>query len=58
MPALVLGPIVRYVDAEAATIWLQVDAACEVEILGVRDRSWCVEGLHFALVTIAGLAPG
>ena len=58
MPALVLGPIVRYVDAEVATIWLQVDAACEVEILGVRDRSWCVEGLHFALVTIAGLAPG
>ena len=44
--------------AEVATIWLQVDAACEVEILGVRDRSWCVEGLHFALVTIAGLAPG
>ena len=58
MPALVLGPIVRYVDAEVATIWLQADAACEVEILGVRERSWCVEGLHFALVTIAGLAPG
>lgn len=36
MPALVLGPMVRYVDSEFATIWLQTDAACDVEILGRR----------------------
>ena len=58
MPALVLGPIVRYVDSEVATIWLQTDAACEVEILGHRARTWCVDGLHFALVAIEGLTPG
>ncbi len=58
MPALVLGPILRYVDDRVATIWLQADAACDVEILGARDRTWCVDGLHFALVTIEGLAPG
>ena len=58
MPALVLGPIVRYVDSEVATIWLQTDAACDVEILGRRERTWCIDGLHFALVAIDGLAAG
>ena len=58
MPGLVLGPIVRYVDDRAATIWLQADAACEVDVLGVRERTWCVDGLHFALVAVEGLAVG
>ena len=58
MPALVLGPIVRYVDPEVATVWMQTDAACDVEILGRRERTWCIDGLHFALVAIDGLAPG
>jgi hypothetical protein len=58
VPALVLGPIVRYVDDRVATVWLQADAACEVEILGARDRTWCVDGLHFALVVVEGLVPG
>ena len=58
MPALVLGPIVRYVDSEVATIWLQTDTACDVEILGHRARTWRVDGLHFALVAIEGLTPG
>ena len=44
----------RYVDDRVATIWLQADAACEVEVLGVRERTWCVEGLHFALVAARG----
>ena len=34
MPALVLGPMLRYVDEEVATLWVQTDAACEAEILG------------------------
>jgi PhoD-like phosphatase len=50
--------MLRYVDDRVATIWLQADAACEVEIFGVRDRTWCVDGLHFALLVIEGLAPG
>ena len=58
MPGLVLGPIVRYADERVATVWLQADAPCEVEVLGVRERTWCVAGLHFALVTIEGLAAG
>jgi hypothetical protein len=58
VPKLVLGPILRYVDERVATVWVQTDAACEVEILGSRERTWCVAGLHFALVAIEGLSPG
>src|SRR5215218_5283594 len=50
--------MLRYVDERVATIWVQTDAACEVEILGARERTWCVDGLHFALVAIDGLTPG
>ena len=58
MPGLVLGPMLRYVDERVATIWVQTDAACEVEILGARERTWCVDGLHFALVAVEGLDAG
>jgi hypothetical protein len=58
VPNLVLGPILRYVDERVATVWVQTDAACEVEILGARERTWCVEGHHFALVAVDGLTPG
>jgi hypothetical protein len=58
VPSLVLGPMLRYVDDRVATIWVQTDAACEVEILGTRERTWCVDGLHFALVAVEGLALG
>ena len=54
MPQLVLGPLLRYVDDQVATVWVQADAACEVEILGVRARTFCVEDHHFALVAVPG----
>jgi hypothetical protein len=54
MPQLVLGPLLRYVDAEVATVWVQVDRPCEVEVRGVRERTFCVDGLHFALVVVRG----
>jgi hypothetical protein len=56
--SLVLGPIVRYVDERVATIWVQTGAACEVEVLGARERTWCVAGLHFAIIVVTGLEPG
>ena len=58
MPGLVLGPIVRYVDDRVATVWLQADGPCAVEILGARDRTWCIDGMHFALVVVEGLTAG
>ena len=58
MTDLVLGPILRYVGAHEATVWVETDAPCEVEVLGHTDRTFTVEGHHYALVCVAGLAPG
>ncbi|ADB54093.1 alkaline phosphatase D family protein [Conexibacter woesei] len=56
MPTLVLGPLLRYVDHAEATVWVETDGACEVELLGHRSRTFCVAGHHYALVEIGGLA--
>ncbi len=57
MANLVLGPILRYVSATDATVWLEADAACAVEILGHRSETFQVNGRHFAIVAIRGLEP-
>src|SRR5206468_183726 len=33
-----------------AAVWVEADAACEVEILGRRERTFAVAGDHYALV--------
>ena len=58
MADLVLGPLLRYVGQTEATVWVEADAACEVEILGHSARTFGVEGHHYALVVIDGLEPG
>jgi PhoD-like phosphatase len=58
VPALVLGPILRHVDDTSATIWVETNAPCTVEVLGASERTWCVAGHHYALVCVEGLAPG
>src|SRR5688572_12827804 len=58
MAQLVLGPMLRYVDEDEATVWVETDEACEVEVLGFTEPTFCVEGHHFALVCIADLEPG
>ena len=55
---LILGPMLRYVDASAATVWVETDAACEVEVLGHRARTFHVDGHHYAVVPVTGLEPG
>lgn len=50
--------MVRYVDDRVATLWMQTDSACEVEVLGARERTFCVDDHHFALVVVEDLAPG
>jgi hypothetical protein len=57
-PQLILGPLLRYAGEHDATIWVETDAACEVEVLGHRSRTFEVEGHHYALVTITDLQPG
>lgn len=58
MADLILGPILRYVDETAATVWVETDRPCEVTVLDHRARTFTVEGHHYALVRIRGLKPG
>ncbi|HZF59138.1 MAG TPA: alkaline phosphatase D family protein, partial [Rubrobacter sp.] len=55
---LVLGPLLRYAGETEATVWVETDAACEVEVLGHRARTFEIEGHRYALVRITGLEPG
>jgi hypothetical protein len=57
-PRLVLGPLLRYVGETDATIWVEADRACRVEILGRTAPTFEVAGHHYGLVVIDGLAPG
>lgn len=57
MPALILGPMLRYVGETEATVWVEVDGPCEVEILDHRAPTFEVEGHHYAMVYMSDLAP-
>jgi hypothetical protein len=58
MPELVLGPVLRHVGRDDATVWVETDEPCEVEVLGSSERTFTVEGHHYALVWVHGLTPG
>jgi hypothetical protein len=59
---LVLGPLLRYTGARDATIWVETDSRCEVEVLvggaSHSSRTFQVEGHHYALVHVTDLEPG
>src|SRR3954454_6806808 len=57
MPDLVLGPLLRHVSNADATVWVETDEACEVEVLGRREKTFRVEGHHYAVVCIGDLEP-
>jgi hypothetical protein len=65
VPELVLGPLLRYANASEATVWVETDDACEVEVLvrGTKDAShrshtFHARGHHYALVCVSELEPG
>ncbi|HWT91413.1 MAG TPA: alkaline phosphatase D family protein [Solirubrobacteraceae bacterium] len=58
MAELLLGPVLRYVDPTQATLWVETDAPCDVDVLGHTARTFTVEGRHYALVIVDGLEPG
>src|SRR4051794_8197399 len=58
MPALLLGPLLRYVGETEAVIWVETDTPCQVEVLGSSERTFCVAGHHYGLVRAGGLEPG
>ena len=59
---LVLGPMLRYADATTVTVWVETSAASEVAIrtgaLTCREPTFEIEGHHYALVVVDGLALG
>src|SRR3954447_13630958 len=57
MAELLLGPLLRYVGETEATVWVETDSPCEVEIHGAREHTFTVEEHHYALVRIEGLEP-
>jgi hypothetical protein len=58
IPALVLGPVLRHVGPHHATVWVEVDARCEVAVLGARQKTFEVSGHHYALVQVRDLPEG
>ena len=59
MPGLVLGPMHRWAGTSDATVWVETDAACEVEVRAggatASERTFEVAGHHYAIVRIGGL---
>jgi hypothetical protein len=59
--ALLVGPLLRYVDATSATVWVETSAPATVTVTaGAASASaptWGVHGHHYALVVLEGLAP-
>jgi hypothetical protein len=53
-----LGPLLRHVDHESATVWAELDGPGEVEVLGCRARTFALHGHHYAIVDVTGLQPG
>jgi len=58
MPSLVLGPLLRYVSEDCAVVWVETDAACDVDVLGTSEATFEVAGHHYAIVRAEGLKPG
>jgi hypothetical protein len=57
-PTLLLGPLLRHVDPVSATVWVETDRPCTVEVLGRSARTFQVSDHHYALVLVEGLEPG
>ncbi len=58
MADLILGPMLRDVGTSSATIWVETDAPCTVEVLGQRAKTFTVAGHYYALVIVEGLGVG
>src|SRR5690242_8557393 len=62
MTDLVLGPLLRHVGPTDATIWVETDASCEVEVrageVTARGRTFSVGGHHYAIIVVQGLPIG
>lgn len=61
-PHVVVGPLLRYVDHDSATVWVETDRECDVQVVAGgscgREPTWEVHGHHYAIVVLRGLLPG
>ncbi|GAA2813385.1 alkaline phosphatase D family protein [Crossiella cryophila] len=57
MPNLVLGPLLRHVDDNSATVWVETDGPGTVRVLDAESGTFQVGGHHYALVVLSGLTP-
>ncbi|GAA2353764.1 alkaline phosphatase D family protein [Saccharopolyspora halophila] len=55
MTELVLGPLLRYIDADTATVWVETDGPCAVRVLDSVSPTFHVAGHHYGLVAVRGL---
>jgi hypothetical protein len=59
--SLLLGPVLRRVVGDTATVWVQTTEAATVEVQAGpghgKARTFSAYGRHFALVVVTGLAP-
>jgi hypothetical protein len=58
MSRLLLGPLLRHIGSTDATLWVETEQPCTVEVLGHAEPTWTVAGHHYALVCVDGLEPG
>jgi hypothetical protein len=49
--------MLRYVSETEATVWVETDQECEVEVLGRRVKTFAVAGHHYGLVVPAAEPP-
>ncbi|UTI65219.1 alkaline phosphatase family protein [Paraconexibacter antarcticus] len=54
---LLLGPLLRHVGETDATVWVETDRPCTVEVLGQTETTFTVAGHHYALLVLDGLEP-
>jgi len=59
MAGLVLGPMNRWASTDEATVWVETDEACDVEVRAgdsvASEPTFHVEGHHYAIVRVSGL---
>ncbi len=46
MAELLVGPMLRHVGERDATVWVETDAPCDVEVCDVTEPTFAVNGHH------------
>jgi PhoD-like phosphatase len=57
VPEVRVGPLLRHVGQTDATVWVETDKPCRVEVLGQSADTFEIDGHHFAIVCIENLDP-